>query len=61
MNPLGRTPKIICSTLLPFIFQNHVAIEVLLILGTNTTSSLDSYTNTTVETTQEPADRRGAV
>jgi hypothetical protein len=61
MNPLGRMPKITRSALLPSICQNHVATEVLLVLGTNTTSSLDSYTNTTAETTREPADRRGVV
>jgi hypothetical protein len=41
--------------------QNHVATVVLLVLGTNTTSSLDSYTNMAAETTRELADRRGAV
>jgi hypothetical protein len=61
MNSLGRTPKITRSTLLPSVFQNHVDTGVLLVLGTNTTSSLDSYTNTTAETTRETADRRGAV
>jgi hypothetical protein len=59
MNSLSRTPKITRSTLLPSVCQNHVATGVLLVLGTNTTSSLDSYTNTTEETTREPADRRG--
>jgi hypothetical protein len=29
----------------PFVYQNHVATEVLLVLGTNTTSSLNSYTH----------------
>jgi hypothetical protein len=55
MNSLGRTPKVTCSALLPSVFQNHVATEVLLILGTNTTSSLDSYMHTATETTREPA------
>jgi hypothetical protein len=50
MNPLDRTPKITRSTLLPFVCQNQLATKVLLVLGTNTTSSLDSYTNTTAET-----------
>jgi hypothetical protein len=61
MNSLGRTPKVTRSALLPFVCQNHVATEVLLVLGTNTTSSLDSYTNTTAETTRESAVWRGAV
>jgi hypothetical protein len=39
--------------------QNHVATGVLLVLGTNTTSSLNSYTNTAAETTWEPDDKRG--
>jgi hypothetical protein len=47
------------SALLPSVCQNHVATGVLLVLGTKTTSSLDSYTNTAAETTREPADRRG--
>jgi hypothetical protein len=59
MNPLDQTPKITRSALLPFVCQNHVAIKVLLVLGTNTTSSLDYYTNTIAETTREPTDRRG--
>jgi hypothetical protein len=54
-------PKITCSALLPSVCQNHIATRLLLVLGTNTTSSLDSYTNTVAETTREPADRRGAV
>jgi hypothetical protein len=61
MNSLGRTPKITRSTLLPSVCQNHVATRVLLVLGTNTTCNLDSYTNTVAETTREPADRRGVV
>jgi hypothetical protein len=61
MNSLGRTPKITCSALIPSVCQNHVATGVLLVLGTNTTSSLDSYTYTAAETTQEQVDRRGAV
>jgi hypothetical protein len=55
MNPLCRTPKITCSAPLPFVCQNHIATEVLLVLGTNTTSSLNSYTHTTVEMTREQA------
>jgi hypothetical protein len=55
MNSLGRTPKITCSTLLPSVCQNHVATRVLLVLGTNTTSNLNSYMHTTAETTWEPA------
>jgi 2-iminoacetate synthase ThiH len=54
MNLLGRTPKITRSTLQPSVCQNHVATEVLLVLGTNTTSSINSYTHTAVETTREP-------
>jgi hypothetical protein len=61
MNLLDRTPKITRSALLPSVFQNHVATEVLLILGTNTTSSLEPCMNTTTETTRELADRRGVV
>jgi hypothetical protein len=34
---------------------------VLLVLGTNTTSNLNSYAPTTVETTREPAVQSGAV
>jgi hypothetical protein len=59
MNSLGRTPKITCSALLPTVCQNHVAIEVLLVLGTNTTSNLDPYMHLAAETTQEPAVWRG--
>jgi hypothetical protein len=54
INWLGRTPKITRSALLPSVCQNHVATGVLLVLGTNTTSSLDSYTNTAAETTRDP-------
>jgi hypothetical protein len=61
MNSLGQTPKVTHSALLPSVCQNHVATEVLLVLGTNTTSSLDSYMNTTTETTRESADRTVAV
>jgi hypothetical protein len=42
-----------------FRLQNHVATEVLLVLGTNTTSSLNSYMHTAAETTQESAVWRG--
>jgi hypothetical protein len=61
MNSLGRTPKITRSALLPSVYQNHVATGVLLVIGTNTTSSLDSYMNMAAETTRESADRSGAV
>jgi hypothetical protein len=61
MNSLGRTPKIIRSALLSSVCQNHVATGVLLVLRTNTTSNLNSYTHTTTETTWEPAVWRGAV
>jgi hypothetical protein len=54
-------PKMSRSAILPSVCQNHIATGVLLVLGTSTNSSLDSYTNTAVETTREPADRRGAV
>jgi hypothetical protein len=56
---LARTPKITRSTLLPSVCQNHVATGVLLVLGTNTTSNLNTYTHSTVETTREPAVWRG--
>jgi hypothetical protein len=59
MNSLGRTPKITRSTLLPSVCQNHVATRVLLVLGTNTTSNLNSYAPTTAETTRELAVQRG--
>jgi hypothetical protein len=59
MNSLGGTPKITRSALLPSDCQNHVAIGVLLVLGTNTTSNLNSYAPTTAETTREPAIQRG--
>jgi hypothetical protein len=59
MNSLGRTPKITRSALLPFVCQNHIAIGVLLVLGTNTTSNLNSYAPTTAETTREQAIQRG--
>jgi hypothetical protein len=48
-------------TLLPSVCQNHVATGVLLVLGINNNSNLDSNTNMVAETTREPADRRGAV
>jgi hypothetical protein len=40
MNSLDWTPKISRSVLLPSVCQNHVATEVVLFLGTNTTSNL---------------------
>jgi hypothetical protein len=61
MNSLGQTPKVTRSTLLPSVCQNQVATEVLLVLRTNTTSSLDSYTNMAAEISREPTDRRGTV
>jgi hypothetical protein len=54
-------PRITRSALLPFVCQNHVATGVLLVLGTDTTSNLNSYAPTTAETTREPAVQRGAV
>jgi hypothetical protein len=54
-------PKITRSALLPSVCQNHLATGVLLVLGTNTTSNLDSYAPTTAETTREPTVQRGAV
>jgi hypothetical protein len=54
-------PKITCSALLPSVCQTHVATGVQLVLGTNTTSNLNSYMHTTAETTQELAVWRGAV
>jgi hypothetical protein len=59
MNSLGRTPKITHSALLPSVCQNHVATGVLLVLGTNTTSNLN--THATAETTRKSAVQRGAV
>jgi hypothetical protein len=59
MNSLGQTPKITRSTLLPFICQYHVATGVLLVLGTNTTSSLNSYMHMAAKTTRELAVWRG--
>jgi hypothetical protein len=44
-----------------FHLPNHVATGVLLVLGTNTTSNLDTHTPTTAETTRKPAIQRGAV
>jgi hypothetical protein len=61
MNSLGRTPRITRSALLPSVCQNHVATGVLLVLGTNTTSNLNSYAPTTAETTRKPTVQRGAV
>jgi hypothetical protein len=49
------------SALLPFVCQNHVATGVLLVIGTNTTSNLNSYAPTTAETTRKPVVQRGAV
>jgi hypothetical protein len=43
----------------PSVCQNHIATKVLLVLGTNTTGSLDSYTHTAAETTREQAVWRG--
>jgi hypothetical protein len=43
----------------PSVCQNHAATEVLLVLGTNTTSSINSYTHTAVELTREQAVWRG--
>jgi hypothetical protein len=54
-------PKITHSTLLPFVCQNHIATGVLLVLGTNTTSNLNSYAPMTAETTRKPAVQRGVV
>jgi hypothetical protein len=59
MNSLGRTPKITHSALLPSICQNHVATGVLLVLGTNTTSNLNTHAPTTAKTTRKPAVQRG--
>jgi hypothetical protein len=61
MNPLGRTPKITHSTLLPSVCQNHIATGVLLVLGTNSNSNLNTHAPTTAETTRKPAVQRGAV
>jgi hypothetical protein len=61
MISLGRTPKITRSALLPSVCQNHVATGVLLVLGTNTISNLNSYAPTTAETTRELVVQRGAV
>jgi hypothetical protein len=52
-------PKITRSALLPSVCQNHLASGVLLVLGTNTTSNLNSYAPTIVETTREPTVQRG--
>jgi hypothetical protein len=61
MNSLGQTPKNTRSALLPSVCQNHIATGVLLVLGTNNISNLNSYAPMTVETTREPAVQRGAV
>jgi hypothetical protein len=44
-----------------FRFQNHVATGVLLVLGTNTTSNLNTHAPTTAETPRKSAVQRGAV
>jgi hypothetical protein len=59
MNSLVQTPKITHSALLPSVCQNHVATGVLLVLGTNTTSNLNTHAPTTAETTRMPAVQRG--
>jgi hypothetical protein len=59
MNLLGRTPEITNSALLPSVCQNHVATGVLLVLGANTTSNLNTHAPTTAETTRKPAVQRG--
>jgi hypothetical protein len=59
MNSLGRTPKITHFALLASVCQNHVATGVLLVLGTNTTSNLNTHAPTTAETTRKPAIQRG--
>jgi hypothetical protein len=61
MNSLGRTPKITRSALLPSVCQNHVATGVLLVLGTNTTSNLNTHAPATAETTQKSVVHRRAV
>jgi hypothetical protein len=61
MNSLGRTPKITRSALLPSVCQNHVATGVLLVLGANTTSNLNTHAPMTAETTRKPAVQRGPV
>jgi hypothetical protein len=52
-------PKITRSALLPFVCQNQVATRVLLVLGTNTTSNLNTHTPTTAKTTRKPTAQRG--
>jgi hypothetical protein len=54
-------PKITRSTLLRSVCHNHIPTGVLLVLGTNTTSNINSYTPTPVETTRELAVQRVAV
>jgi hypothetical protein len=54
-------PKITHSALLPSVCQNHVPTGVLLVLGTNTTSNLNTHAPTTTEITRKPAVQRGAV
>jgi hypothetical protein len=61
MNSLGRTPKITRCALLPSVCQNHVATGVLLVLGKNSTSNLNTHAPTTAETTRKPAVQREAV
>jgi hypothetical protein len=61
MNPLGRTPEITRSALLPSVCQHHIATGVLLVLGTNSTSNLTTHAPTTAERPRKPANQRGAV
>jgi hypothetical protein len=49
------------SALVPSVCQNHVATRVLLVLGTNTTSNLNSYTPMIAEITRKPTVQRVAV
>jgi hypothetical protein len=46
MNSLGRTPEITRSALLPSVCQDHVATRVLLVVGTNPTSNLNTHAGT---------------
>jgi hypothetical protein len=52
-------PKITHSALLSSVCQNHVATGVLLVLGENTTSNLNTHAPTTAETTRKSAVQRG--
>jgi hypothetical protein len=52
-------PKITRSALLPSVCQNHVATGVLLVLGTNATSNLNTHAPTTAEATRKPVVQRG--